>query len=386
MLNWIRNKFSPAQRVIVDSGDAASNYRAYRSALELYRGVPVVRRGVDMIVNDCASIRYDILGKIGSTKIAQPKLEKLLNFTPNLHQDILRLKRLLYLDLVLEGNAYLYWDGVHLHHLPSSKVIVVPDPIGFVSHYIFDNRVEMQSDEVIPINDNGVSSIFRGSTRLESCLEIANSRAQMLAFQDNFFKNNAVPGLVMYSESILGPKIKDRLIENWTREYNPRVGGRRPMILDGGMKLASLSDNKFSELGFEDSIKAIDEAILQALGVPPVLLSGGNNANITPNQKLMWVETILPLASLTVSAFERFFGYDINVDASEAMALRPELNVQAAYISTLANGGIISPNEAREELRYPKDSSPESDKLRVPANITGSAAKPAENTNNEENS
>lgn len=158
------------------------------------------------------------------------------------------------------------------------------------------------------------------------------------------------------------------------------------MILDGGMKLDSISDNKFSELGFEDSIKAIDEAILQALGVPPVLLSGGNNANITPNQKLMWVETILPLASLTVSAFERFFGYDINVDASEAMALRPELNVQAAYISTLANGGIISPNEARAELRYPKDSSPESDKLRVPANITGSAAKPAENTNNEENS
>jgi hypothetical protein len=50
----------------------------------------------------------------------------------------------------------------------------------------------------------------------------------------------------------------------------------------------------------------------------------------------------------------------------------------AAYHTTLVNGGIITPNEAREELRYEKVIEADADKLRVPANIAGSASNPSE--------
>ena len=52
-------------------------------------------------------------------------------------------------------------------------------------------------------------------------------------------------------------------------------------------------------------------------------------------------------------------------------ALQPDNRTQAVYYSTLVNTGIITPNEAREGLRFPKLEN--NDTIRVPQNITGSA-------------
>jgi len=381
MLQWLRTKLNPAQSVISrDSGEVYSTARRYASHVSAYNEIPVVRRGVDLIVNGASSLGFDVTSKlngVGVVSIRKAKLETLIQFSPNPYQDIERFKRLIYLDLILEGNAYIHFDGAFMYHLPAVNVKVVTDPKTLVAYYEYNSTIRFNPEEIIPVSDNGSDSIFRGTSRAKTFLELINIRGEMLEFQRNFFKNNAVPGLVIQSPSVLGQKIKDRLIENWVREYNPKRGGKRPLILDGGLEVKALGEGKFKELDFEGSVRSIDESVLLALGVPPILLFGGNNANITPNQKLMWVETILPLARLVVSAFERYFGYDISVDTSGAEALRPELNIQAAYLGTLVNTGVITPNEARLELRYPKDPSPESDKLRIPANITGSAAKPS---------
>ena len=69
--------------------------------------------------------------------------------------------------------------------------------------------------------------------------------------------------------------------------------------------------------------------------------------------------------------------YDVSAVTASVSALQPELKDVAAYHTTLVNGGVLTPNEARVELRYEKDKDAESDKLRVPANIAGSAANPS---------
>jgi hypothetical protein len=52
-------------------------------------------------------------------------------------------------------------------------------------------------------------------------------------------------------------------------------------------------------------------------------------------------------------------------------ALQPDNKTQATYYSTLVNTGIITPNEAREGLRFAKLDG--LDTIRIPQNITGSA-------------
>jgi hypothetical protein len=72
---------------------------------------------------------------------------------------------------------------------------------------------------------------------------------------------------------------------------------------------------------------------------------------------------------------ERYFGYDVQPVTSSVSALQPELKDVAAYHTTLVNGGVITPNEARVELRYEPQAG--HDDLRVPANIAGSAVNPS---------
>ena len=198
----------------------------------------------------------------------------------------------------------------------------------------------------------------------------------MRNFQDNFFKNGAVPGLVLKSPNTLSEKIKERMLAAWRVRYNPNTGGRRPLILDGGLEVSNLTQVSFKDLDFQPSILANEKIILQALGIPPLLLDSGNNANIRPNHRLYYLETILPIIRKFNYAFERFFGFDLQEDVSNIPALQPELQDKAAYYSTLVNGGIITPNEARESMRL--EGIEGNDELRVPANIAGSAANPSE--------
>jgi hypothetical protein len=133
----------------------------------------------------------------------------------------------------------------------------------------------------------------------------------------------------------------------------------------------------FRDLDFESSIANNEETVLKVLGVPPILLNSGNNANIKPNHRLYYLETIIPIVRKINFAMERFFGFSLREDVANIPALQPELQEQASFLMSLVNAGIISPNEAREILGREKDMDAESDKLRIPANIAGSAKDPS---------
>lgn len=380
--SWILEKFNPAQVSISgDSGGGADGEAKYYTFVEAYDSVESVRRGVDLIVNGAASFDFSVTDKINGlssvvSAVRKNKVQNLLNFQPNVYQDVDKFRRLIYSDLILEGNAFIYWDGAYLYHLPAQNVTVVSDPKTYVKEYKYSSGTSFRPDEIIHIADNSSTTIYRGSTRLKSIADTIKARQNMVNFQTNFFKNGAVPGLVLKSPNVLGDKVKARLIDSWIREYSPTKGGRRPLVLDGGLDLKNLSDVNFKELDFEESIRTKDKEILMALGVPTILLDGGNNANIAPNLRLFYLETVIPVVRQVNSAFERFFGYNLEPEASKVSALQPDMRDAAAYYTTLVNGGVISPNEARAELRYePKDGS---DDLRIPANIAGSASDPSQ--------
>jgi HK97 family phage portal protein len=200
--------------------------------------------------------------------------------------------------------------------------------------------------------------------------------SNMRQFQDNFFKNGAVPGLVLKSPNTLSEKIKERMIQSWTLRYRPDSGGRRPLILDGGIEIDSYTNTNFKDLDFQDAITKNEAIILKALGIPPIMMDSGNNANIRPNMRLYYLETILPIVKKMNHALCRHFGFMIKEDVSDIAALQPELRDAAAYYSSLVNGGIITINEARDRLGYEEMDG--QDEIRVPQNIAGSAANPSE--------
>jgi len=381
-------KLNPVQPQIAASEGSQGQLTPSMPYEKAYERLECVNRGVNMVVDAASQINIDVGNKEafpGVATIRHKKLVSLLNRSPNPYQTADSFRRNIFLDLMMDGNAFMYFDGANLFHLPAENVVIHPDKKTFVRGYEYNGK-QFKPNEIIHIQDNSADSIYRGKSRLRSAKDSINLLYNMKDFQSNFFKNGAVPGLVLKSPNTLSVKVKERLINSWSQKYNPKSGGRRPLVLDGGLEIDSLSNVDFKKLDFEDSVTNLEHSILKVIGVPPILMDGGNNANIRPNQKLMYQETVLPLVRKLIGGLERYFGYDLAAALEELSPLQPELDDKAKYYSTLVNGGILTPNEARDALRLEKIEG--HDDIRIPANIAGSAGNPSEGgrpQGNEEN-
>ena len=372
-------KLNPAQQYY-DHKTEPSRELVFRYE-RAYEDLEIVNRGVNLIVDDAAEIPTTVGPQIQGLQnvvkgIKRSKVSLLLNKEPNPFQDISTFRRNLITDFILDGNIFIYFDGVHLYHLPASKMNIHASETTYIEKFTFNEQVDYGTSEIIHVKDNSFYSIYRGISRLKPALRTMQLMTSMRQFQDNFFKNGAVPGLVLKTPNTLSEKIKERMIQSWSIRYKPDAGGRRPLILDGGIEIDQIANVNFRELDFQEAIAENEKIILKALGIPPIMLDSGNNANIRPNMRMYYLETVLPIVRKLNFALERYFGFEVKEDITDIPALQPELRDQSQYYSALINTGIISPNEAREHLGF--DAVEGYDELRVPANIAGSAANPDE--------
>ena len=344
-----------------------------------YEDLEIVNRGVNMIVDDVAEIPT-LVSRENSFRgiipgIKRAKVETLLNKSPNPYQDINSFRRNLITDYLIDGNIFIYFDGAHMYHLSATDVHIHASRETYIDRFTLHDTT-FSPDEIIHVKENSFHSIYRGVPRLKPALRTMILMKSMRKFQDNFFKNGAVPGLVLKSPNTLSEKIKERMLVSWQQRYQPTGGGRRPLILDGGMEVDSITNVNFKELDFQTSIEENEKIILKALGIPPIMMDSGNNANIRPNMRMYYLETILPIVRKINHAMERYFGFELREDISNIPALQPELRDSSSYYTALVNGGIITAAEARKALGF--DFLDGTEEIRVPANIAGSAANPDE--------
>ena len=369
-------KLNPIQQYVQEINSSREDHTSYE---RFYEELEIVNRGVNMIVDDVAEIPV----RVGSPTKAQSvvkgikrsKVDLLLNLEPNLFQDISTFKRNLITDYLLDGNIFIYYDGAHLYHIPAENVQIHSDARDYIEKYTY-NDVDYSPSEIIHIKENSFHSMYRGVSRLKPAVRTMKIIKAMRNFQDNFFKNGAVPGLVLKSPNTLSEKIKERMMQSWSTRYNPENGGRRPLILDGGIEVDDLTNVNFKDLDFQNAILENEKVLAKALGIPYLLFDSGNNANIRPNMRMYYLETILPINRKINYGLERFFGFEVKEDTTDIPALQPELRDQSAYYTSLVNGGIITAAEARDRLGF--DEIDNTQDIRVPANIAGSAANPDE--------
>lgn len=376
---WVSEKLNPAQDRIAFSEGTHISTTAKITYQQAFQKLESVNRPVSLLVSACASLDYDVKDKVTDgvvTGIRQKQLSNLLNFKPNPYQSVQEFRQAIFMDLVVEGNVFVYFDGTFMYHLPAQNVQILTDPKTFIRGYKYMGTIEFKETDIFHFRDLHSQSIYRGSSRLESAQRSIDILYAMEEFQEKFFDNGALFGLVLTSDNTLSQVAKDKTIANWLQRYSAKSGGKKPVILDSGLKPAQLNQGTFKDLDFDESIKTHNERIMTAVGVPPILMAGGNNANISPNLRLFYLETVLPIVRKFVSSLERYYGYDVDAVTANVSALQPDIKEIAAYHATLVNGGIITPNEARKELRYEPITG--NDDLRIPANIAGSAADPSQ--------
>ena len=278
----VEEKLNPAQQYY-DHQTAPS--REFTLKYEkAYEDIEIVNRGVNLIVDDASEIKTTVGEQIQGLQsivkgVKRSRVRLLLNKEPNPFQDISTFKRNLLTDYLIDGNIFVYFDGVHLYHLPANKVNIHASKTSYIDKFTFNETVDYSPSEIIHIKDNSFYSIYRGISRLKPALRTMILMQNMRQFQDNFFKNGAVPGLVLKSPNTLSEKIKERMIQSWSLRYRPDSGGRRPLILDGGIEIDSISNTNFRELDFQQAIQENEKIILKAGGqisASSLLLASGS--------------------------------------------------------------------------------------------------------------
>lgn len=383
---WLVQKLNPAQELISNESPSAttSNTKALTTT-RAFEDIEVVNRCVNLLIDNASQVRYDIKEQyrftpIGAGKasggIRRDKVTEILNVRPNPFMDASTFWRLVITDFIMEGWAFIHWDGYSIYHLPAANMEVYADKREYVNRYIYGAQVEFNPNEIIFIKDNaynrGNSTQIEGYSRILSCLAGLVRRDKLLQFKEKFFDNGAVFSLILETEAVLNKKLKKRFEEEISLDYNPRTGRSSVKVLDAGMKAKTLTPTSSKDLDVKSDIDDFERKACIALGIPPLLLDSGNNANIRPNIDLLFYMTVIPMMRKFESAFETFFGYDIKLTTDDIMALAPDAKAEAEAITSKVNNGLITPNEGRLELRYEKSDDPQMDKIRVPANIAGS--------------
>lgn len=351
-----------------------------------YKSVEIVNRGVNLLIDSSALVDFSVGEKASFTTLAavsskggvrKEKLKEILNVRPNPHMDVSAFRRLLFMDFYMEGWAFIHWDGTSLYHIPAAHMEVYADKKAYISKYVYNGDVEYAPHEIILIKDNAYSgntvNRMGGQSRVASCLKSVVRREELVKFKQNFFKNGAVVSLIVETEAVLSRKLRKRFENEVSLDYNPNTGKSSVLVLDAGMKAKSLTPTSTKDLEIKSDVDDLEKKILQGLGVPPLLLDSGNNANIRPNIDLFYHTTIIPTVKKFESALALFFGYDIKVNIDNVSALAPDKEKEAKAVTAKVNNGVITGNEGRTELRYEKIDDPAMDTIRIPANIAGSA-------------
>ncbi len=214
------------------------------------------------------------------------------------------------------------------------------------------------------------ASDLTGIPALQLAVQAAMAEANADAYLAAYFKNGAVPALLLTTEQQIDQGIITQ-IRDWWRKTFQGVGNQHKVGITGsGLKPVQIGTNP-KDLALSEVRIELHRSISTALGVPELLISPTNAADLTPvkmAERVFYSTTILPrwewyaeiLNAELVPEYPDLVnsGAYLAFDWSEISALQEDTNDKAARLVSLVQAGIIKPEVAAEELGFDEDDVP----------------------------
>lgn len=361
---------------------ATTGWKYDRYAWLGYMQNPIAYRAVNIIADAVAGIPWKLYRKMADNRDVEieqaPVLDLLKRPNPWMGEKDFFAQFIQYLQL--SGNAYIRSAGPSSGMNPKELYFLRPDRIeilngdcigvcpddwdGLIYQYTcgrekerIDLRYFYHSRMWNPLCDlYGLSPLQPASSSIDQLNEALQWNVSLL-------KNSASPSGVLSSDGNLSDNQIERLKEQMNLKYQGVWNSGRPMLLEGGLT--------FSPMGMSpkdmDWIKGIELAtknICLTLGVDPTLMGDASSktyATYKDAEKNLYVATVIPLLEKIRDDFLNrwllprfnmgdnvYFQYDI-----EAIEVLSEARGDLwERMITGVESGIITVNEAREELGY----------------------------------
>lgn len=278
--------------------------------------------------------------------------------------------------------------------LPSQYVtpIYTNEPGAPIQKYeFFDKRkVDFDPDEIIAVLRPSLSKPLEGMSPalpLSDTIDLSNAG---VLWNKNVALGGGIPPVVASAPMGMDEQEAKKIQEAYMRQAGAE-NAHILKILSGDLDLKNFSTTPH-DAEWEKAILMAMRVILMALGVSSSLMNDAANKtynNVKDSRKALYLDASLPIADMVYKAISRGLRryYDdnplIKPDRSAIEALQEDQKAQAERLSELKLSGIISANEARSVLKWPKSKEQNADLLvtsRAP-----SAVKPPDDPVNTDN-
>ena len=243
----------------------------------------------------------------------------------------------------------------------SDEVEIIPDPEKMIAYFVRrvnGREYRFTPEEVFFVRFFNPRSVMRGLSPLHPSTDTVILEANAVNFNKKFFKEGMKFSGVFSTDQTLQEQEAKRLKEKLMEMYAGNENMWQAAVLWGGLKFQPLNDMSLSDAEFSTLRTMNREEIAAAFGVPLEVLGIGKATyeNLKFARKLLWSETLVPLATKLAEAMTKFLlprltglqGVEVQFDFSEIEALRED---EDAVLSRYAKGfekGAVTPNEIRQ--------------------------------------
>ena len=198
---------------------------------------------------------------------------------------------------------------------------------------------------------------LQGETPAAAAALALGINVALSASQATFFSRMSRPSGVLASEQTLNKEQMDRLRQNWESQSAKMAQGGVP-ILNSGVKWVPMAINSQDAQLIQAQRLSIED-IARVYGVPLPIIGDLSHATLTNVEALInfWLSTSLgSLLELVEKAFDRLFEFDTVLEYTEFdqnALLRTDLEKRIVALTKAIQGGLYSPDEAREREGLP---------------------------------
>lgn len=269
----------------------------------------------------------------------------------------------------LSGNAYWLLDmfsggkPTEIYPLNPHKVRIIPSKTEYVAGYKYSigggEAIDIDKAAILHFKYFNPVDEYYGLSPLSAGRIAVDTQVYSDTYNRNFFINSAEPRGALVTDQELSQPQRDRIITAWMNMHRGVANAHKTALFEGGAKWAAIGINQ-KDMEFVNTKKLTREDILGVFGVPPSMVGVfeyANYANTREQQKIFWVNTMMPKLTKMASVINSFLvqPYDPSLickhDYSGIEALQEDQKFKAEIDQILINCGAKKINEVREERK-----------------------------------
>lgn len=224
--------------------------------------------------------------------------------------------------------------------------------------YTENREIYFSEDEIIFIKLPNLREYFHGMSPGVPLGEIIDLHNAAITWNKNVALGGGVPPIVATAPGITQEE-SNRLKDAWQMQSGA-ANAHRLKIVSENLTLQRFSD-KPQEAEWSEAVQQSMRMIVMALGLSSELLNDAANktySNFQEARKALYMEAAIPLGKMIYSAITRSLqplyvdNPEIIIDTDKIDAIQEDRALAIDRLTKAVSAGIITANEAREELGY----------------------------------